>query len=97
MRTMAARFCIICLGFCWAAAFLPAQTRDGAARFKKFCASCHEAGGESRAPRREILRQMPPEHTLEALESGLMIRQGQQLSRAQRHALAEFLGLHHGC
>src|SRR5713226_9028410 len=75
-----------CLGACglvWA--------QDGAALYRTNCASCHEAGGESRAPGRESLRLMSPEHILSALEEGLMRPQGSQRTAEERRAIAEFL------
>src|SRR5437588_4812681 len=41
---------------------------DGAYLFKTYCAICHESGGgEARAPDRDVLRQMTPEHILSVL------------------------------
>ena len=65
--------------------------QDGAALFKTHCASCHEASAESRAPARDVLRQMTPEQILQALEKGAMVSQGSDRSRAERRALAEYL------
>ena len=75
-----------CIGACtsvWA--------QDGAALYRTNCASCHEAGGESRAPGRDSLRLMSAEHILSALEDGLMKPQGSQRTAEERRALAEFL------
>src|SRR5207302_1626741 len=65
--------------------------QDGATLYKANCASCHEAGGESRAPGRESLKQMSPEQILAALERGIMSRQGAERTLEERRAIAEFL------
>jgi polyvinyl alcohol dehydrogenase (cytochrome) len=70
-----------------------AYAQDGAALYKSYCASCHEAGtnGDSRAPGRDVLGQLTPEQILQALEKGAMKVQAAERSRAQRRALAEYL------
>lgn len=68
-----------------------AWSQDPAALYKTFCATCHESGGESRAPSREVLKQMAPEQILSALERGSMVTVGAERSRAERRALAEYL------
>jgi polyvinyl alcohol dehydrogenase (cytochrome) len=65
--------------------------QDGAALFQAHCASCHEADVESRAPARDVLRQMTPEQVVQALEKGAMSSQGSERSRSERRALAEYL------
>jgi polyvinyl alcohol dehydrogenase (cytochrome) len=72
---------------------LPSYAQDGAALFKSYCASCHEAGpnGDSRAPGRDVLGQLTPEQILQALEKGAMKVQATERSRAQRRVLAEYL------
>jgi polyvinyl alcohol dehydrogenase (cytochrome) len=80
--------------FCISAAFLwstAAWTQDPAALYKTFCGTCHESAGDSRAPSREILKQMSPEQILSALEKGSMVTVGAERSRAERRALAEYL------
>ena len=67
---------------------LPAQ--DGAALYKKHCASCHDAGA-ARVPPRSTLEQLSPERILLALESGSMVFQGAHRSDAERRAIAAFL------
>ena len=69
----------------------PVYAQDGAALFKTYCATCHEVGGNSQAPSREVLRRMSPEQILQALEKGTMKTQAAERSRAQRHVLAEYL------
>lgn len=82
-------------GLCVSAALcsIPAHAQDGAALFKSYCASCHEAGtnGDSRAPGRDVLAQLAPEQILQALEKGAMKAQAAERSRAQRRVLAEYL------
>jgi polyvinyl alcohol dehydrogenase (cytochrome) len=72
---------------------LAASAQDGAALFKSYCAICHEAGNnsDSRVPGRNVLAQLTPEQILQALEKGDMKAQAAERSRAQRHALAEYL------
>ena len=76
-----------------ALSWAPARAQDGAALFKSYCASCHEAGtnSDSRAPGRGVLARLTPEQILEALEKGAMKAQAAERSRAQRRALAEYL------
>ncbi len=71
----------------------PACAQDGAALFRSYCASFHEAGtnADSRAPGRDVLAQLTPEQILQALEKGAMKVQAAERSRAQRRALAEYL------
>src|SRR6266852_4044516 len=66
---------------------------DGEYLFKTYCAICHEASDttEVRAPGRDVLKQMTPEHILQVLETGAMKTQAAERSRAQRHVLAEYL------
>jgi len=66
---------------------------DGEYLFKTYCAICHEPGPgeEVRAPGRDVLRQMTPEHILQVLETGAMKTQAAERSRAQRRTLAEYL------
>jgi len=66
---------------------------DGEYLFQTYCAICHEPapGEEVRAPGRDVLKQMTPEHILQVLETGGMKVQAAERSRAQRRALAEYL------
>src|SRR5436189_6220730 len=66
---------------------------DGEYLFKTYCAICHETpdGGEVRAPGRDVLKQMTPEHILQVLETGAMKTQAAEHSRGQRRNLAEYL------
>src|SRR3970040_1615366 len=63
---------------------------SGAAVYKQHCAACHE-GSVPRAPSRDALRAMSPEHIESELASFSMRRQGGALSPAERRAVAEFL------
>src|SRR3954470_19288664 len=89
MRTLFA------LAACLAAAAAPlyAQQQDGPYLFRTYCAICHEASptAEARAPGRDVLGQMSPEHILQVLEAGVMKAQAAERSRAQRRILAEYL------
>lgn len=67
-------------------------TVDGAAVFEKKCATCHRADSGSKAPLPDGLRQMSRESILAALESGKMKWEGRWLSKAQRIAVAGYLG-----
>src|SRR5438874_7272681 len=64
---------------------------DGKALFVVNCAMCHGAGGDSRAPLPEVLRQRPNESIVVALEAGAMRSQGARLTAAERRAVADFL------
>ena len=80
-------------GFLCASAGLfavPASAQDGNALFRAYCAICHD-GGDSQAPGRDVLARMAPEQILDALEKGAMKAQAAERSRAQRHALAEYV------
>jgi polyvinyl alcohol dehydrogenase (cytochrome) len=70
---------------------VPVHAQDGGGLFKTYCATCHEAGGNSQAPSRELLIRMSPEQVLQALEKGAMKTQAAERSRAQRRVLAEYL------
>lgn len=80
-------FILLCIGL----AGVPLCAQEGAPLYKKHCAGCHEAGGESRAPGRDALKQLSPERILVVLETGVMYRQGLQRIPAERRAIAAFL------
>src|SRR6202050_4827847 len=67
-----------------------ASAQDGAANYKKSCASCHETGTD-RAPSRESLREMAPERALAATETGPMISMATRYPAADRGAIAEYI------
>jgi polyvinyl alcohol dehydrogenase (cytochrome) len=70
-----------------------AAAPDGAALFTKKCASCHQPNNDMRAPTPEALRQMTRASIVTALESGRMRWEGKFLSKAQKTAVADFLGV----
>lgn len=78
---------------CLSPAAVELSAQDAASLYGKWCAVCHEANTESRAPSRDVLAQMTPEQILAALETGPMVpqAQGAMISRAERRALAEYL------
>src|SRR5690349_5170003 len=78
------------LGFFLILAAAPGWGQDGAALFTTYCSKCHDAG-DSRAPSREVLKQLSPEQIVTALEKGAMTAQGSERSRAERRTLAEYL------
>jgi polyvinyl alcohol dehydrogenase (cytochrome) len=67
--------------------------QDGAALYRRYCASCHDASTQTRAPSRDALRQLTPERILDALESINGVMSGQGLARlpAERRVLATYL------
>jgi len=67
------------------------RAQDGERLFRTYCSACHAAGEQSRAPSREVLKQLSPEQIITALEKGAMTAQGAERSRAERRTLAEYL------
>ena len=65
---------------------------DAAALFKKKCAGCHHNDNDMRAPEPQALNEMSKSTILAALNSGRMKWQGKQISKAEKNALAEYLG-----
>ncbi len=63
---------------------LSAQGVSGEAAYQAHCASCHEAGPLQKIAATNILRE---------LNSGVMASIGSQLSRAEREAVASYLGV----
>jgi len=59
--------------------------------YAKRCASCHDQGGE-RIPPRESLRAMPASRILSILDFGAMMTVAYPMSRAEREAVATWLG-----
>jgi polyvinyl alcohol dehydrogenase (cytochrome) len=72
----------------WITGFASAQ--DGAANYKRSCASCHDTGTD-RAPSRDAFREMAPERALAAMETGPMISMANRYSAADRRAIAEYI------
>jgi polyvinyl alcohol dehydrogenase (cytochrome) len=69
---------------------LPATAQDGAAVYKRHCASCHD-NPAVRAPARDALGALSAARVTESLETGVMRVQGEALSAAERRAIAAFV------
>src|SRR5438067_4187629 len=67
--------------------------RSGAAVFQTVCSTCHKEGSKVNAPLPSVLRGMPVQTILTALESGKMKTVGGGLSPAERTAVAKYLGV----
>src|SRR5579862_3547994 len=65
---------------------------DGAALFAKRCASCHRPGNDMRAPEPAALHEMTQSSIVAALESGRMKWEAKFLSKAQKVAIADYVG-----
>ena len=61
---------ILLIFFVSLAAQAQAQNRDGATVFQMVCTNCHKDGGSAQAPSPDVLRRMPAQAILTALESG---------------------------
>lgn len=72
--------------------FPSSQEVDGAQVFDARCATCHVGGDlEADVPNRDALGNFSPNFIVTALTEGTMTLQGQDLSPAERAAVAEFL------
>jgi polyvinyl alcohol dehydrogenase (cytochrome) len=71
------------------AAFSPAPS--GAEVYQKRCASCHDQAG-SRAPSQDSLQKLSAARILRTLDFGLMMAVAYPINRAEREAVANFLG-----
>lgn len=71
---------------------LSALAQDGAEVFRNHCSTCHRAGSTTSAPLPEVLRSLPPQTILAALETGKMRSQGSLLSPSERNLIAKYLG-----
>src|SRR5579864_7035955 len=69
-----------------------AQAQDGAAVFQNLCSTCHKEGSATQAPLPDVLRRMPWQAILSALETGKMKAIAESLSDGQRMAVAKYLG-----
>ena len=78
------------IGLCVLALAVPASAQDGRALFDARCATCH-AGTDPRTPTVASLRQRSPESIVDGLTTGAMRVQGNDLSVAERRAVAEYL------
>jgi polyvinyl alcohol dehydrogenase (cytochrome) len=65
---------------------------DGAALFDKKCAGCHDRNNDMRAPAREDLHEMSRGAIFAALDTGRMRWEAKFLSKAQKSAIADYLG-----
>lgn len=72
---------------------LQAQNRDGAAVFQTVCSNCHKEGSTTQAPLPDVLRKMPVQAILTALESGKMQTIGAGLTASERAGVASYLGV----
>ena len=72
---------------------IQAQNRDGAAVFQTVCSNCHKEGSTTQAPLPDVLRKMPAQAILTALESGKMQTIGKGLSASERTSVAKYLGV----
>jgi polyvinyl alcohol dehydrogenase (cytochrome) len=72
---------------------MQAQNRDGATVFNTVCSNCHKEGSTTQAPLPDVLRRMPVQAILTALETGKMAAIGKGLSPAERAAVAGYLGV----
>ena len=68
-----------------------AQAPDGEALFEQHCAACHLADVIPRALAIDNMRALPPAAVVGALTDGAMRQQGEDLSPAERRAIAEFI------
>lgn len=65
----------------------------GVALYAKHCATCHDAPDpQSRIPAKPALAKLPVALIQRALDTGVMMKQGELLSRAERRAVASLLG-----
>jgi len=75
---------------CFSATFVHAQ--EGAEVFNKLCVNCHKDGSPTQAPLPDVLRKMPWQTILSALQDGKMKTIAAGLNDGQRLAVAKFLG-----
>jgi polyvinyl alcohol dehydrogenase (cytochrome) len=66
---------------------------DGGVLFTKKCMSCHQPGNDMRAPVPDMLHQMSHASILAALDSGRMKWEGKFLSKTEKTAIAQYLGV----
>jgi polyvinyl alcohol dehydrogenase (cytochrome) len=86
-------FCISALFWLAGSSAMQAQNRDGATVFQTVCSNCHKEGSNTQAPLPDVLRRMPVQAILTALESGKMATIGAGLSASERTAVASYLGV----
>ena len=75
--------------------FLAAQRRlapaDGEEVYQRQCSTCHDSGNP-RVPQRDALKRLTAERIRRTLDFGTMLSVGNLLNRAEREAVAEYLG-----
>lgn len=89
MRTNYGSLLLLVVGLC-AGLISPLEAQDGRALYVQLCSTCHE-GGNARAPKPEVLRQLAPEQVLDALENGSMITMAAHRSSLDHRAIAEYV------
>lgn len=83
----------VVLGSFWGCSRGRKATRpQGEVLFARHCSKCHFEGNDMRAPELEALRDMSSGVILSALESGPMRLEAKSLSKAQKAAIADYLG-----
>src|ERR1700679_75407 len=70
---------------------MSAAESSGEAVYMKRCSGCHEQTNP-RVPHREALQKMPSARILSALDSGAMMAVAMTMDRADRIAVASYLG-----
>lgn len=69
----------------------PAPSDETVALFRASCGDCHSTAQSGRTPSRASLGSLSPRAIVAALEDGVMRAEGEDLTREQRVALAEYL------
>ena len=69
-----------------------AQGVSGEATYQRRCAACHDKPADGRTPSRNVLQSMTSTRILRTLDFGAMMTIAYQLNRAEREAVAAFLG-----
>ena len=64
---------------------------SGEALYQRRCAACHD-NADGRTPPRQALQNLTPTRILRTLDFGTMITVAYTLNRAEREAVAQFLG-----
>jgi polyvinyl alcohol dehydrogenase (cytochrome) len=81
---------IVCAAL-WLGACASEQEKLGESVYRERCSTCHDTP-ESRAPSQAALRQMPAARILRAMDFGVMMSITYALNRAEREAVARYLG-----
>lgn len=90
MTTRAALVAVLLV--CAATTVASAQTVSGEAVYERRCAACHDKPADGRTPSVETLRAMTATRILRTLDFGAMMTIAYHLNRAEREAVAGFLG-----